>query len=52
VNWGSGGGWAGSSSGSLTDSVEVDFSGSKTIDEVDVFTIQVLAYQLKVSQTR
>jgi hypothetical protein len=40
LNWGSGGGWAGSSTGTLSDSVEVDFSGSKTIDEVDVFTIQ------------
>src|SRR5712691_4709280 len=40
TNWGNGGGWADSSSGTFPDWVEVDFNGSKTIDEVDVFTIQ------------
>src|SRR5712691_3091359 len=40
MNWGNGGGWADSSSGTFPDWVEVDFNGSKTIDEVDVFTIQ------------
>src|SRR5712691_5881450 len=40
TNWGNGGGWADSSYGTFPDWVEVDFNGSKTIDEVDVFTIQ------------
>jgi RHS repeat-associated protein len=40
VNWGSGGGWADSSSGSFPDWVQIDFNGSKTINEVDVFTVQ------------
>jgi RHS repeat-associated protein len=40
ANWGSGGGWADASSGSFPDWVEIDFNGSKTIDEIDVFTIQ------------
>jgi YD repeat-containing protein len=40
TNWSSGGGWANATSGSTTDWVEIDFSGTKTIDEIDVFTLQ------------
>jgi len=40
VNWGSGGGWADSSSGTFPDWLQIDFNGSKTINEVDVFTLQ------------
>jgi RHS repeat-associated protein len=40
TNWGSGGGWADSNSGTFPDWVELDFSGSKTINEIDVFTLQ------------
>ncbi|HSS18686.1 MAG TPA: hypothetical protein VLL54_01180, partial [Pyrinomonadaceae bacterium] len=39
VNWGNGGGWADASSGTFPDWLEVAFNGSKTIDEIDVFTI-------------
>jgi RHS repeat-associated protein len=39
--WGQGGGWADSSSGNFqSDSLEVNFGSSRTIDEIDVFTIQ------------
>jgi RHS repeat-associated protein len=39
--WGNTGGWADSSAGSFaSDWLEVDFSGTKAIDEVDVFTVQ------------
>ena len=40
VNWGSGGGWADSSSGTFPDWLQIDFNGSKSINEVDVFTLQ------------
>jgi RHS repeat-associated protein len=39
TNWGDGGGWMGESKTS-PDWLEVDFSGAKTIDEIDVFTVQ------------
>jgi len=35
-----GGGWADSSAGSFPDWLQIDFNGSKTISEVDVFTLQ------------
>src|ERR1044072_7633675 len=39
--WGGTGGWADSSSGNFTnDWLHIDFAGSKTIDEIDVFTLQ------------
>ncbi len=38
--WGASGGWADSSSGSFPDWLQIDFNGSKTIDEVGVFTAQ------------
>ncbi|HKP45302.1 MAG TPA: discoidin domain-containing protein [Pyrinomonadaceae bacterium] len=40
LNWGSGGGWNDSTFNTFPDWVEVDFNGSKTIDEVDVVTVQ------------
>lgn len=40
TNWGSGGGWADATSGSFPDWLTIDFSGSKTISEIDVFTLQ------------
>jgi hypothetical protein len=41
VGWGNGtGGWNDSTGNAFPDWAEVDFSGSKTIDEIDVFTIQ------------
>jgi RHS repeat-associated protein len=40
TNWGSGGGWADSTSNSFPDWLQIDFSGSKTINEIDVFTLQ------------
>ncbi|HKU76282.1 MAG TPA: discoidin domain-containing protein [Pyrinomonadaceae bacterium] len=39
--WGGTGGWADSSSGNFSnDWLQIDFAGSKTIDEIDVFTLQ------------
>jgi RHS repeat-associated protein len=41
TGWGSaGGGWMDGTSNSYPDWVQVDFNGSKTIDEIDVFTLQ------------
>jgi subtilisin family serine protease len=40
LNWGAGGGWNDASPGSFPDWLQVDFSGTKTIDEISVFTIQ------------
>ena len=40
VNWANGGGWNDNTSSSYPDWAEVDFSGSKTINEIDVFTLQ------------
>ena len=40
-NWGSaGGGWADGTRGTYPDSLEVDFSGAKTINEIRVYTLQ------------
>jgi hypothetical protein len=39
LNWGNGGGWIGASKNNQ-DWIDVDFSGSKTFDEIDVFTLQ------------
>ncbi len=38
--WGSGGGWNDATPNSWPDWLEVDFAGSKTINEVDVFSVQ------------
>src|SRR5438105_3825196 len=40
VNWGNGGGWADGTFDTYPDWVEIDFSGSKTIDHVVVYTVQ------------
>ena len=40
VNWGAGGGWNDATTSAWPDWLEVDFSGSKTINEIDVFTVQ------------
>ncbi len=39
-NWGSGGGWNDGSAGVYPDWVQVDFNGTKSISEIDVFTVQ------------
>jgi hypothetical protein len=40
TNWGAGGGWNDATAGAYPDSLQIDFSGSKTISEIDVFTVQ------------
>ena len=40
LNWGAGGGWNDDTLGAFADWLQVDFSGSKTINEIDVFTLQ------------
>jgi len=41
LNWGSGGGWNDVAPGNtFSDTLQIDFNGSKTIDEIDVFTCQ------------
>ena len=40
LNWGTGGGWNDGTPNTAPDWIEVDFNGSKTIDEVDVFSMQ------------
>jgi hypothetical protein len=38
--WGAGGGWADGSPNVFPDWLEIDFNGTKTIQEIDVFTVQ------------
>jgi hypothetical protein len=40
VNWGSGGGWRDATTGAFPDWLMVTFNGTKTITEIDVFTLQ------------
>jgi hypothetical protein len=40
LNWGAGGGWGDATEGVFPDWVEVDFNGPKTIEEVDIFSVQ------------
>jgi YD repeat-containing protein len=40
LNWNNGGGWNDATANSYPDWLQVDFNGLKTIDEVDLFTIQ------------
>jgi hypothetical protein len=40
LNWGNGGGWEDSTTNFFPDWLQVDFSGSKTIDRINVFTSQ------------
>jgi hypothetical protein len=39
-NWGNNGGWNDGTRGLYDDTLEVDFSGSKTINVIDVYTLQ------------
>jgi hypothetical protein len=39
-NWGNGGGWADATGSQYPDWIQVNFNGNKTIDEIDVFTLQ------------
>lgn len=39
-NWGNSDGWADNTRGAFPDTLEVDFSNSKVIDEIDVITLQ------------
>lgn len=40
LNWGAGGGWNDATGNIYPDWVQVDFNGAKTIDQVNVFTLQ------------
>lgn len=40
LNWGAGGGWNSSTAHAFPEWVQIDFSGPKTIGEIDVFTVQ------------
>jgi peptidyl-Asp metalloendopeptidase len=40
INWGSGGGWNDATANVYPDWLEVDFNATKTINEIDVFTLQ------------
>src|SRR5215467_8311253 len=40
LNWGAGGGWNDGTNGTWPDWLEVDFPSTKTVSEVDVFTLQ------------
>jgi hypothetical protein len=40
LNWGRGGGWHDATANAYPDWLQVDFSGPKTIGEIDVYTIQ------------
>ncbi len=42
VNWGAGGGWNDATNNLYPDWVQITFNGQKTIDEVDLFTLQDL----------
>jgi serine protease len=40
LNWGAGGGWNDASGGTYPDALQINFSGTKSITEIDVFTVQ------------
>ena len=40
LQWGSGGGWHSASADHFPEALQINFSGTKTISEVDVFTVQ------------
>ncbi|MFG6489637.1 discoidin domain-containing protein [Roseateles sp. BYS78W] len=44
LNWGAGGAWADATSNAFPDWVQIDFNGTQTIAEIDVFTLQDNAY--------
>jgi hypothetical protein len=40
LDWGNGGGWADGTANSFPDVLQINFKGTYTIDEIDVFTVQ------------
>jgi len=40
LNWGAGGGWADATSGTWPDTIQINFNGTKSISEIDVFALQ------------
>jgi Tol biopolymer transport system component/subtilisin-like proprotein convertase family protein len=40
LNWGSGGGWNDQTAGVYSDWLQINFNGVKSVDEIDVFTLQ------------
>jgi len=40
LNWGTGGGWMDATSSAFPDWIQVNFGGTRTINEIDVFTVQ------------
>jgi hypothetical protein len=40
LNWGAGGGWNDATPGTYPDWLQINFSGNKMIDEIDLFTVQ------------
>ena len=44
VNWGAGGGWNNATPGLFPEALQINFSGTKTISEIDVFTVQDAYY--------
>src|SRR4030095_6786568 len=40
INWGNGGGWNDATPNSYPDWLQIDFQGSKSITEIDLFTVQ------------
>jgi hypothetical protein len=40
LNWGAGGGWNDASGGTYPDALQINFNGTKSITEIDVFTVQ------------
>ena len=53
LNWGAGGGWNDATSGVYPDWAQITFNEPKTIDEVDVFTIQdVLATPIEPTSSQ
>jgi len=50
VGWGAGGGWNDASWSAFPDTLRIDFAGPRTIDEIDVFSVQD-AYSAPVQPT-
>ena len=40
INWGAGGGWNSATGGLFPQALQINFNGTKTISEIDVFTVQ------------
>ena len=50
LNWTNGGGWQDATSNGYPDTLQIDLDGTRTIDEIDVFTVQN-AYQAPAEPT-